>query len=385
MIDVFQVADLLVSHAVETYGEEIDIVGYYGSHAQGTASDRSDLDIFYIPADGKNPPVNRAVLIDGILFDFWPITWDTMERFASGHARGWAHAPALVYHAKVLYSRSDTSAARLADLKQRVVDLQQPESRPQMIRRAQEQFRDACMHLGKLRLAVASDSVADVRHVGWHLIGSVLECLALMNQVFFDRGGGHIMEQLSRLQVQPENLAHLITVVSTAADSTAIAEAAEALARGTRHLLCQYQPAHAADSTASNPFHNAYPEINDQIQKVLSACEQQHGVAASFAAWCVQHEVSLMLAEFGGTAGLHPDVNFISEYSAPYRSIGLPNLIGDSFSDMHTVAEHAALFDSRLRRWLCEQSVGLDEYSSVGEFAQSLPRPRQERGTARPL
>jgi len=385
MIDVFQVADLLVSHAVRTYGEEIDIIGYYGSYAQGMASDHSDLDIFYIPADGKNPPVNRPVLDDGILFDFWPITWETMEVFATGHARGWAYAPALVYYAKVLYSRSDASVVRLADLKQQVVDLQQPEARPQMVRRAQDRFQDVYAHIGKLRLAVASDSVTDVRHVGWQLIGSVLECLALMNQVFFDRGGDHIMEQLSRLQVQPEDLAHLITIISTAADSDAIAEAAEALARGTRHLLSQCQPADSAQSAASNQFHNAYPEINDQIRKVVSACQQQHGVAASFEAWCVQHEVSLMMAEAVGTAGFHPGVNFISEYLAPYRSIGLPDLIGDSFSDMHTVADHAALFDSRLRRWLCEQSVGLDEYSSVDEFAQSLSRPRQERGTTRPV
>jgi len=382
MIDVFQVADLIVSHAVGTYGEEIDIIGYYGSHAQGTASDHSDLDIFYIPTDGKNPPVNRAVLIDGTLFDFWPITWDTMERLATGHARGWAHAPALVYHAKVLYSRSAASAARLADLRQCVIDLRQPESRPQMIRRAQAQFEDVCKYLGKLRLAVASESVTDVRHVGWQLIGSVLECLALMNQVFFDRGGDHIMEQLSRLQVQPQDLVQLVRIISTAGDPGAIADAAEALARGTRHLLCRCQPADSARNAVSDQFHNAYPEINDQIRKVLSACQRQDGVAASFEAWCVQHEVSLMMAEAGGATGFHPSVNFISEYSSPYRSTGLPDLVGGSFSDLQTLAEHAALFDSRLRRWLCEQSVGLDEYGSVDEFAQSLSGLRQDRGTA---
>ena len=58
-LDVFRMADLLVAGALATLAGEIDIISYYGSHAQGTATDTSDLDIFYIPADGKHPPVGR--------------------------------------------------------------------------------------------------------------------------------------------------------------------------------------------------------------------------------------------------------------------------------------------------------------------------------------
>jgi hypothetical protein len=32
-VDVFKIADLLIARAIERHGDEIDIVGYYGSYA----------------------------------------------------------------------------------------------------------------------------------------------------------------------------------------------------------------------------------------------------------------------------------------------------------------------------------------------------------------
>lgn len=53
MSDVFAVAKLLMGNAIKTCGHEIDIIAYSGSYARGEARDDSDLDIFYIPVDGK--------------------------------------------------------------------------------------------------------------------------------------------------------------------------------------------------------------------------------------------------------------------------------------------------------------------------------------------
>ena len=77
MLGVLAVADLRVSEVIGCYADEVGFIAYYGSYSQGTAGPGSDLDIFYIPAEGKRPPVGRAVLIAGLLFDFWPIRWDT--------------------------------------------------------------------------------------------------------------------------------------------------------------------------------------------------------------------------------------------------------------------------------------------------------------------
>ena len=59
MSDVFEIAEILVSHAVRAHQDEIAIIAYYGSYAKGLASPTSDLDIFYIPDAYRRCP--RAV------------------------------------------------------------------------------------------------------------------------------------------------------------------------------------------------------------------------------------------------------------------------------------------------------------------------------------
>lgn len=46
MLNVFDVAQALIDYVEKEYSDEIAIIAYYGSYAQGTATKRSDLDFF---------------------------------------------------------------------------------------------------------------------------------------------------------------------------------------------------------------------------------------------------------------------------------------------------------------------------------------------------
>jgi len=371
ILDVFKVADLLVSRAIETHGAEIDIIAYYGSYAQGTARDTSDLDIFYIPADGKNPPVGRAFLIENILFDFWAIGWNTMEGFATGRNRGWSFAPAIVHHAKILYARSEEQRTRFTALKEKVVDLQKPDAQPQMIQRALDEFKNVMTHLGNLRLAITADDFADVRHAGWKVVLSIWECLALANQVFFDRGWGNLLEQIPRLQSRPKDLETLIVTIGTSDDPVLIANAAEGLALSTRQILREFQKTLHSQQTAHDVFNGSYPEIKDGIGKVLAACEGQKPVAASAAAWFLQLDLSLMLNTIQNSTD-HSTFNLYSEFASLYRQLGFSNLMQASSGDLSGLAEQARQLDNRVRQWFHEQSLNLCEFKTMNEFEHSV-------------
>lgn len=371
MVDVFQVADLLISRATRTHGHEIDIIGYYGSRAQGAAGPESDLDIFYIPADGAKPPIARTFLVGGLLFDFWPIQWATMEGFATGRIRGWSAAPGIVHYAKVLYARSPEQTARLEALKQKVLDLQKPDARSEMVRRAIDSFPHVLAGLGNLRLAVATGDLVDTRHAGWQLIYASWECLALANQVFFGKGRRNLVEEASRLTHRPAGLEQMIVCISTSTNLDEINIAGEGLALETRQVLRQLQESLPCDLAASQRFASAYPEIKDQIGKLLKACRMKMPVEVSAAACFAQYDLSLMLGGLHNSVG-YSDFNLYSECAGSYRKIGLPEFISHSGGDFDALAEQAKAFDQRIRQWLRNQAVNLEEYDTVADLEQSL-------------
>jgi len=370
MIDVFEVAELLVSYAVANCGDDVDLIAYYGSQARGDAGPGSDLDLFYTPADGKNPPIGRTFLLDGLLFDFWGLRWETLEGFATGAIRGWAFAPALVRQATPLYVRSSEQAERLATLQQRSRELESQGSQPAMQERAQEAFVRVVERLGTLHLAAVDGRPTDVRYAGWQLIGSVWECLTLSNQITFARGFHRALSQAEKLSYRPDNLTELVETITASLETGEVLRAADELAAATRSVLDGRERTQPARPIVEQ-FDQVYPEMKDIVRKLLSACEEGDRVAASLEAYSLQNDVASILASTQEGPARRSFTPY-SCFAAPYREAGLPDLTALSSGPLDELAAAARRFDGQLRRWLTEHGVGLCEYATLDELREAL-------------
>ncbi len=369
MIDVFKVASILTDNAVEKHGSEIDLIAYTGSHARGEARDDSDLDIYYVPADGKNPPVGRTFLLEGLLFDFWGISWQTMHGFATGRSRGWSVAPALIYHSKILYARNSDQKNHLHNLKQQIDELQQPESKPQMVGRALRNFSHSLAHEANMSRAIEAGNTADARYAGWNLVQSVWESLALANQVFFDRGFSKALGETEKFNHKPDGLSDLVAIITTNSDPNQILIAGKKLVRDTRSVLRQIQDSIQSEGTDAEWFRQVYPEMRDKVGKVLAACQRGDTIAAHAEAMFFQKDITMML---NASRVSHDDFNLHSELAERFRKIGFPDLLDVAGLSLDELATRTTLFDERLRDFLTEQSVDLCELDTLEELKAAV-------------
>jgi predicted nucleotidyltransferase len=116
-MDVFAVAEALINHIKSRCPNDIAIAAYYGSYAQGTATKRSDLDFFFIPATPEGFRVSLQFVVGDISFDFWPISWERAQRMASFDEP----TTTIIADCKLLYVRSEEDRDRFMKLRETIV------------------------------------------------------------------------------------------------------------------------------------------------------------------------------------------------------------------------------------------------------------------------
>ncbi|MDQ8736060.1 nucleotidyltransferase domain-containing protein [Paenibacillus sp. LHD-38] len=119
MQNIFEVAHTLVNHVRANFPEDIALIAYYGSYAQGTAAKRSDLDFFFIPATSDGYRASLQFVLEDISFDFWPISWERAERMAAFEEP----QTTIIANCEILYVRSDEDCARFLKLRETTLQM----------------------------------------------------------------------------------------------------------------------------------------------------------------------------------------------------------------------------------------------------------------------
>jgi hypothetical protein len=360
MVDVFAVAELLVAEVRRSYAQEVAVIVYYGSYATGAPSPTSDLDMYYIPDDGKAGALYRSFSIAGLPFEFWPVSWSFAERIATGKHR-WAVAPSIIANAQVLYTRSPEDAARYQALRDEIAARQTSAQRGAMIGQALEVLKTASFYLHQVMLACASGGLLAARWAGCALVEYALDILALLNQTTFARNWASQPEQLQQLATRPARMEELIRTIVLSADLDALRAAAETLLAETRALVLREQRAlRQPGASHAEVFSGYYPAIVEYVNKIVSAAGKGNALGASMVASQMQREMAQLLAQ-AEESWSPGEANLYDEYATAYTALGFPDLAPlVAAGDLAALAAQACAFQEHARAYFTRNGVSLN-------------------------
>lgn len=367
-MNVFEVSEKLVNHIRSNCPDDIAIIAYYGSYAQGTATKRSDLDFFFIPATSKGYRASIQFIVDDICFDFWPISWERAERMALFEEP----QTSIIVDSKLLYVRSEEDRKRFINLRHMTSTLQEPEYARKLVERAESVLRNVYVHLYKLSHAGRSETIIYYRTEAHGVLTNVLQCIALLNRTYFTKGFGKHKEQMMQFPLKPDRLESYMHTIMHSSRPTDIIYACEQLTADTLTLIRAQKEKHSAIPSYSNTLKGFYEEEKAIFDKIITACECNDYDTAYFNAIHVQDEISRFL--YRAETGHWPcPLVTDSSYQDIYKRVGLPELVTLLHSsDLSQLKSAVQRLSTWLESYLLSKGVKINRFQNVDQFEQYL-------------
>jgi hypothetical protein len=368
VLDVFDVAESLVNHIRTNCPDDIAIIAYYGSYAQGTATKRSDLDFFFIPATPDGYGASIQFIMSDISFDFWPISWERAERMASFEDP----FTTIIADCQLLYVRSDEDRTRFMKLRDDISTMREPSYGRVLLEKAESQLQDAYVHLYKMSCTDDMGNMSYYRIEAHGVLTKVLQSLALLNQAYFTKGWGKNIEQILQFPLKPSLLEHLLYVIMSAKLPAEIRSASEKLTADTLKLVLTQKETYSGTPSYPDRMKGFYEEAKGTLDKIITACEKNDYNTAFFAAIGIQDEITrfLYFAEKGyWPCKLEPNLAYLDLYNR----LGFPDLV--VLLDPHDLSQLQAAVErlsSLLESHLRTQGVGINRFQNIEQLESFL-------------
>lgn len=204
-----QIIDYILKQIRSNYLDDIDLLVCYGSQVTGNATELSDVDLFYIPRT-KNQSLSRTFILNGIGYDIFPLSWETIEAIASFKNE----LSPLLGDSKILHCYSPIEENRFKQLFNQMND--HLASSDYMQAAAIRPMTEAV----QLNNIVQQESTLNnVREHAAHLLISLSTAVGYMNQAYFHKGLKEHYQELEAFQKLPLDFTELYR--KTAAANTA--------------------------------------------------------------------------------------------------------------------------------------------------------------------
>ena len=280
-METLKAADILIEKIKKDYKENVAVVVIMGSTIYGDTHSRSDLDMYFVVNDPRGNELGMTFIIDGIGFDFWPISWDRLERIASYDER----ITSIITEGRILYYSTEKDLSRFQDLRERALDVSDSKI---FLRKSRKAFDPAYK---KYFLMESTDKLSEVRKLGISIINSLAWSLALLNKTTIKRGRGKLKSEIMEMALLPDDFEVNYDVIFESNNIDDVKKSIYNLILNTEELISGVERDVSERFDFKNQLIGFYEELINNYNKIYHACEIGDHVTALFAAAEIEQEI----------------------------------------------------------------------------------------------
>jgi hypothetical protein len=274
MQNQMKAAELLIEKIEKDYKNDVSLVVMMGSRLYNDTHDKSDLDLYFIPKTKRGGKLGFVFIIDGIGFDFWPISWERIERIARFEER----LTSIVSEGKILYYGSEEDLERFNTLKEKITYELDPK----------EFYNKALSKLNSLyepfyQMVDEEKYIALVRLQAVKIIYTLTEVISLANHTYIKRGRKHLKSEILAMKYVPKNFEKLYDSFFLENSPTKVIRIITRMIRETKIML-ENLNVYTKQKSFKENMQGFYEEIVNNYNKIDRACEINDHVTALLAA-----------------------------------------------------------------------------------------------------
>lgn len=295
-MDTLRAADILIEKIKQDYKEDIAVVVIMGSTIYEDTHSRSDLDMYFVVNYPRGNELGMTFIIDGIGFDFWPISWERLERIANHDER----ITSIITEGRVIYFSTEEDLKRFQDLRDKALDVSDTKKFIEKSRKIFDQVYKKYFTMER------TDKLSEVRRQGVGIINLLAWSLALLNKTTIKRGRGKLKSEILYMELFPDNFEVDYDLIFDSNNIDAVKKSIHNLIINTEDLINREEKNISERFDFKDKLIGFYEELINNYNKIYHACDLGDHVTALFAASEIEQEIEDI---FSGTV--------VSSYELP--------------------------------------------------------------------
>jgi predicted nucleotidyltransferase len=296
-----ELLDTILQVIKTDYADDISIMFIYGSCVNGTANDKSDLDMIFIPNTEKGWKLAKTFIYNDCGNDLWGTSWERIERFANFDDM----KVSVIADSQLVYYATEDDRQRYEMVKKRAYDIKNGELTPDLIHKAETHLEKAKQYFGELCLS------EDLICAGG-ILYEISDVTCLLNHTFLHFGIKRMIDEMSAFEKLPEGFISAFKAVTNVSTIEQVKTSCYNLINMVGNFLKQMKN----ETIEPIPFSDLaglYEEISAHWNKIYLCCEENNAMTALMVSASLQHELDNVQNRLGISID---DLQFINSFNA---------------------------------------------------------------------